>query len=355
MVDYKKFIESVPEGYLNYNLYGNDYKLNMLTWGWSTTSSCSHIFGVSTNIDSFEQDEYTDTQYSNFNLVVGANIGKHKAAFRVRRITGENTYYYYNDETNVYDEGKWGNLINKTILRAYDVFPVGHIGVGKLYVVAFLETDISKNPYTRYKKKIKAKYGENSYEVEILPFLHYDLSRGGFLRIGTSASFAYGKFKYTDIWDSEEVTLPGWVYYGWEEEWERPSYGNFLRFINFSEMNMEVRISTNTLIISHVWTHLTFLKSKKIYGDTDYQEGEGYFFVKEAERKNFLREFWMGGMFGIRYEGPFEISLILNFPIQYDNALTTDVEGVDGRVFSGLSNPMPKIRRPVYLSIIIGF
>ncbi len=329
MLTYKKFNESTPSGYLNYTLNGIEHNLNLFTWGWSTTSSCSHIFGISTNIDAFKQDYYSDTDYNAIDFVTGININNHRAGIRIRNISGKNINYSYNKESNQYTRKKYGNLINKTTIRVYDVFKLKKMRSGDLYVVFLIEGDFTKNNFTKNGLKLESAYNEKAFGGEVLPFLHFPLNRKGFIRIGTSLSVFFGNFEYNDIWGGQKTILPGWYYIGKDVWWQRPSYGNFLKITNFSEIDTEISLSNKTTLLLHFWTHLTYTHTKKIYGDVEYNEENGYTFIKEAERKNTLKEFWLGGLFGIRIKGKPEIMILLNLPIQYDTSSTTTINEIE--------------------------
>ncbi len=355
MFDIRRFKESEPDGYLNYELGGREFKLNLFTWGWSTTSSCSHIFGIPTNIDSFSQDEYTSTSYYESNFVFGFSNNNHKSAIRIRKISGKENFYYYDEEENIYKKEKYGRLLNKTTLRAYDTFVLKNMGRKKLYLVALVESDFTKNNFTRFSQKLESAYEEKSIGAELLPFVHFDFGKESFLRAGTSISVFYGTYKYTDVWGGERVLLPGWYYFGEDVWWERPSKGNFWKITNFSEMDAELNVSKKLTFIVHIWTHLTYTSYLKIFGDTDYSEGEGYFFIEEARRRNKLKEFWLGGLLGIKLKGKPEIIFVLNLPVQYDNSFFTEINTSNGGHFNSLSDALPKVRRPVYFSLMIGF
>ncbi len=106
IINYKKFSEGRPSGYLKYSFEGEEKVLSRYNWGWSTVAGCNHIFGVSTNIDAFWQDEYIDTRYSQFDMVLGADFGENKIGFRLRKQWGQESYYKYEDSINNYVKSK---------------------------------------------------------------------------------------------------------------------------------------------------------------------------------------------------------------------------------------------------------
>ncbi len=355
MLNVKKFSESQPDGYLNYSLSDGEHNLNLFTWGWSTTSSCSHIFNIPTNIDSFPQDEFSDTDYLKIDFVIGINSRNHKGAIRIRRISGEEKFFHYNEVENAYEKEKYGNLLGKTTLRLYDAFILKNCGDKKLYLVALIEGDFTKNNFTKNSIKLESGYEETTIGGELLPFVHFDLKEKGFIRAGTSISIFYGNYKYTDVWGGEKVILPGWYHLGEDVWWERPSKGNFWKITNFSEINAEILLSRNSTLIFHLWTHLTYTYFLKIFGDTLYSEENGYFFVEEARRNNKLNEFWMGGLIGIRVNKNPELMFVLNLPIQYDNSFYTNIKTTNNVKFVSFSDALPKIRKPIYFTFALSF
>ncbi len=353
LVEYKRFAEGKPQGFLKYTMEEEERELGIFNWGWSTVHGCNHIFGVSANIDSFWQDFYASTSFSQLDLVLGADLGENKIGFRLRRISGAQAYFEYDPEANAFSREKWGNSLGKITLRNYGVWKLGELSPkARLFLVTFLEASFVRNHDRWMGEELLGGYRENDYELEALPFLHFDLPRNGFLRIGTSLSLTRGSFKQVDIWGGKEVIAGGWANYGWEESWERPSYGNFWRIVVFSEADLEVGLSESLRGIFHLWTHHTFYYKKKFYGNTK-SEGDLLRFEEKASRRSYLKEFWLSGTLGFLKEGPVSLGVFLDFPIQYDNYMTTEVKGTKG-YFKGKADPQPKVRKPVVLWAVFG-
>ena len=187
--NYKYSTEARPSGYLKFTKDGQETRLNRFNWGWSTLHGCNHIFGGPTSIDSFWQDEYTHTKGSQFDFTIGTDIKENKLGFRFRKSTEYGDYYYYSDSMNQYTKDEWSDKTSKTMLRSYDVFKITNIGSAKLFLCGVLEADFVRKNYTWEGVDLLDTYKENLYVAEFLPFLHFDISDGGFFRIGTSASF----------------------------------------------------------------------------------------------------------------------------------------------------------------------
>lgn len=354
IVNYTKFSEGEPSGYLKYTLWGEERVLGRYNWGWSAIHGCNHIFGVSTNIDAFWQDEYTHTTYSQFDLVVGADLGENKIGFRFRRQRGSESYYEYEDSVNDYVKSKWGNNTGKTTIRNYNVLKIGDLSESaRLYVVTFLETSFTRNHFTLSGEELLDGYNENDYEVEMLPFVHVDLPGKSFLRVGTSISITRGNFKYKEVWGSREVYSSGWANYGWEVLWERPSYGNFWRFTVFSEADLELMLSQEPelRLILNVWTHHNFVRAKKYYGWTE-SVGDKLQFHESAKRSSKLNEFWLSGTVGFMFGDRIKIGIFADLPIQYDNFIATEISGENG-YFKGEADAQPKVRKPAMVWGII--
>ncbi|MBD3414828.1 MAG: hypothetical protein GF421_10415 [Candidatus Aminicenantes bacterium] len=348
---YQRFEEESPSGYLSYSFNGSETNLNQYNWGWSTVSGCNHIFGISTNIDSFWQNSYTHTRYSLLDFTLGGNIGTHKAAIHIRRHFGKDHYYTYSSSQNDYLKQKWGSQVNKTMLRGYDVFKFLQIGGAQFYMVALVEADFERNPYLWEDIKLEDQFIKNTYAAEVLPFVHFDLSRGGFFRIGTSASLIANNYSYKEIWGSQEVYSHGWATFDWEKPWERSSYGRSYIFTNFSEANLEIVAADKPHLAFRLdfWSHLALHYTDRFYG-RNRSDGSGiYSFQQQAHRKNFLRELWMSGTFGFQIGRRISWGLYANLPIYYDPFQTTEITGNSGEYFSGVSNSQPQIRRPLQL------
>lgn len=354
IMNYTKFSEGNPTGYLIYTLQGEERTLGRYNWGWSTIHGCNHIFGVSTNIDAFWQDEYTLTTYSQFDLVVGADLGENKIGFRFRRQKGTEAYYGYENSINGYSKSKWGNNTGKTTIRNYNVLKIGDLSEkARLFVVTFVEASFTRNHFTLSGEELLDGYNEDDYEVEVLPFIHFDLPAGSFLRIGTSISITRGSFKYKEVWGSREVYSSGWANYGWEVFWERPSYGNFWRFTIFSEADLELMLSRepDLKLILNVWTHHNFVRTKKYYGWTESM-GDKLQFHESAKRSSKLNEFWLSGTVGFVFGNRIKIGIFADLPIQYDNFIATEISGESG-YFKGEADVQPKVRKPAMLWGII--
>lgn len=232
--NYKYSSEARPSGYLKFTKDGQETRLNRYNWGWSTRFSCNHIFGGPTSIDSFWQDEYTHTKGSQFDLTIGTDIKENKLGFRFRKSTEYGDYYYYSESMNQYAKDEWSDKTSKTMLRSYDVFKITNIGSAKLFPCGVLEADFIRKNYTWEGVDLLDTYKENLFVAKFLPFLHFDISDGGFFRIGTSASFFWKDYAYREVWGSQEVYSHGWAYFWWEPYWERSSYGKTFTFINFT-------------------------------------------------------------------------------------------------------------------------
>ncbi len=350
---FSRFSEGTPKGYLRYTMEGSERELGVFNWGWSTVHGCNHIFGVSANIDSFWQDFYAQTSYSQWDAVLGVNTGENKLGFRFRRINGLQDYFEYDEVLNRFVREKWGNTLGKTTLRNYGVFKIKEFSPKlKLYLVTFAEVDLVRNHDRWMGEELLDGYRENDYEFELLPFFHIDLPGEGFLRIGTSISITRGNFKQVEIWGGREVYAGGWVYYGWEEIWERPSYGNFWKLTVFSEADMEISLSPSLRFIFNLWSHHNFIYTHKFYGSTK-SDGGSLYFQEKARRKSFLKEFWLSGSIGFMTRGVVSLGIFADFPIHYDNYLRTRVEGE--KYFYGEADPQPKIRKPFSLWAVLSF
>ncbi len=353
LMKYTKFQEGNPRGFLRYAIGGQERELGIFNWGWSTSHGCNHIFGVSANIDSFWQDYYASTSYSQMDLVLGMDFGGNRVGFRVRRVSGDQDYFEYDSQSNTYSREKWGNTLGRLTLRSYGVWKMGEISPGAiLYVVTFLETSFVRNHDKWSGEVLLDGYSENDYEAEVLPFIHFTLPRNGFLRVGTSLSLTRGYFKRAEIWGGREVYGGGWAYYGWEKRWERPSYGNYWRIVVFSEADLEIGLSRSLRALFHLWTHHAFYFTRKFYGRTR-KEGDGFRFEEEARRNSYLKEFWLSGTAGFLRQGPVSFGIFLDFPIQYDNYMSTEIKGKKG-YFKGTADPQPKIRKPVLVWALVG-
>ncbi len=356
IVNYRRFSEGSPSGYLKYTFEGEERVLGIYNWGWSTVHGCNHIFGVPTNIDAFWQDFYTDTAYSQFDFVLGADIGENKVGFRFRRQRGTEAYYKYEDSVNDYVKSRWGNNTGRTTIRNYNVIKLGDLSDNaRLFVVTFAEASFTRNHYTLNGEELLDGYRENDYEAELLPFVHVDLSKGSYIRAGTSISITRGNYKYWEVWGSREVTSSGWANYGWEQPWERSSYGNFWRFTVFSEVDLELMLSQDPALklIMNVWTHHNYVRTKRYYGWTR-SEGDNLYFYKSAERTTKLKEFWLSGTVGLMVGTRVSFGVFADLPVQYDNRLTTEINGDKG-YFKGVSDAQPKVRQPARIWAILSF
>ena len=345
---YTQHRENSPRGYLRFNRNGSEISTNRFNWGWSTAAGCNHIFGTSTNIDAFWLDHYTDSKLSQLDLVIGTDIRDHKVGFRYRRSAELGDYYSYSDSQDEYVNGDWREKTTKTTYRAYDVFKLMTIGDSKLYLCSVIETDIIRSRDINAEVELLDSYRENVYAFELLPFFHFDLAGGGFLRIGSSASFFFNGYRYQDIWGDQKVYRQSWPRFGWERSWESSSYGNTFTFINFSEADMELPVFRrwNLLISVDLWSHQVYSKTKRYYGQNQKQEG-AYNFHRVAERKNVLKESWFGGTFGVFFGKKLSLGLFMDLPVYYDQKISTEIKGEEGDYFHGLSDAQPSIRTPV--------
>lgn len=354
ILNYTRFSEGQPSGFLEYTMEGRKISLNRFNWGWSTVVGCNHIFGVRSNIDAFWQDRYNQTTLSQLDLVFGADLGENKIGLRIRRIQGHQTYYEYDERVDFYREESIGNNVGKTLIRNYNVLKVSDLTEkSKLFVVLVGEVDFVRNPFTKGDTVLLDSYREDTFGAEILPFLHFDLPAGGFFRIGSSVSLFRTNYRYIDVWGGQEVYSPGWAAFDWEPWWERSSYGHWWKFTVFSEADLEVVLirQPRLLLLMDMWTHHNFVWTSRFYGKPE-PSGEGYSFRVEAERRNFLKELWMGGTFGLMFGDDFKIGIFMDFPIYYDNYRTTEIEGEGGNYFKGISDAQPRVRKPVQVWVL---
>ena len=177
------------------------------------------------------------------------------------------------------------------MVRSYDVIKITDIGGAKLYLCGVLEADFVRKRDIKKDVELLDSYRENAYVFELLPFIHFNLDGGGFLRIGSSASFFWTGYKYRDIWGEQEVYSPSSAHIGWEQSWEGSSYGDQFSFINFSEANLELPAfkSWNLILSVDIWSHQVYRKTTRYYG-TNIRDENVYTFHKTAERKNVLKE-----------------------------------------------------------------
>ncbi len=135
--------------------------------------------------------------------------------------------------------------------------------------------------------------------------------------------------------------------------WERSSYGNVFTFINFTEADLELPLVErwNLLLSLDVWSHLVFSRTKRFYGD-NVREGDAYRFLKEAERKNTLRETWFGGTFGLMMGKRISYGTFVDLPVYYDKFVGTEIQQATD-FFKGKANAQPAIRRPVSLWALV--
>ncbi len=353
MVNYRTFREGRPSGYLRFTRDGAETQLNRYNWGWSTVSACNHIFGDPTNIDAFWEDSYTDAEGSQFDVVLGADIKENKLGFRFRRLTEYGDDYRYSADANKYLKSDYRRKAAKTFLRASQLLKITEIHGAKLFLCAVTEADFLRQNYLKSGTELQNFYKENAYAIELLPVLHFDLDRGGFFRIGTSASFFYKDYGNKEFWGQQEVYSPGWARLGWEASWEKSSYGRTFTFINFTEADLELPLIErwNLLLSLDVWSHQVWSRTKRFYGD-NIRENETYRFTKEAERINTLRESWFGGTFGVMIGKRLSVGLFLDLPVYYDKFVSTDVQ-VMGESFRAKADAQPAIRKPVSLWALI--
>jgi hypothetical protein len=351
----ENFKEGDPSGHLEYTFNNVKNMYNRFNWGWSTVLGCGHIFGPPTNIDAFWQDYYIDTRYSTLDVTIGANFKKNKAGFHFRQQKGEYGYYGYNEEQNGYEKFQWSDRVKKTMWRGYDVFKILNIGKAELFMVGLVELDVTRNPVIYQGIELEDMYREDKYGIELLPFLHFDLPDQGFFRIGTSVSFFKSDYAYREVWGGQEVYSSGWMTFDWEQWWERSSYGDSSVFTNFSEADLELVLSSKSklTLISHLWSHLSYITTHRYYGNTISDENGVYRFIKSAERTNTLRELWIGGTFGFQVGKKWSVGIFVDLPIHYDVFRTTEITGSEGEYFKGSSNDQPTIRKPVQLRLLV--
>jgi len=349
VLNYRYFREGRPSGFLHFTRDGLETRLNRYNWGWSTLSSCNHIFGTSANIDAFWEDGYTDTEGSQVDVVLGADVKEHKLGFRFRRLTEFGDEYTYSSDANQYLKDPYRRKSAKTFLRASELFRITEIEGAKLYLCAVTEADFVHQNYLKSGTELTSFFRENAYALELLPILHFDLDRGGFFRIGTSASFFYKGYGYREIWGEQEVYSPGWACFGWEQSWERSSYGNTFTFINFTEADLELPLIERwgMLLSLDLWSHQVWSRTKRFYGSNVENNGT-YSFAREAARTNTLRESWFGGTFGVMAGKRLSVGLFLDLPVYYDKFVGTDLQ-MTAESFKGKANAQPAIRKPVSL------
>jgi len=347
MLNYRRYKEGSPKGLLSFSQDGQDVRLNRFNWGWSTVQGCNHIFGSKTNIDAFWEDSYTSTEGSQLDVVLGADIGENKLGFRFRRLMEYGDEYGFSAAENRYLKDPYRRKAAKTFLRASELFKITDIHEAGLFLCAVAEADFLRQKNLTGGTELLDSFKENAYALELLPILHFDLDRGGFFRIATSASFFWKDYGYRDVWGDQEVYSPGWAHMGWETAWERSSYGHTFSFINFTEADLELPLIEKWafLLSLDVWSHQVFAWTKRYYGDNVKSEG-AYDFVKEAERKNTLRESWFGGTFGLMAGKRISLGLFLDLPVYYDKSVSTEIAG-GGEIFKGRSDAQPAVRKPV--------
>jgi hypothetical protein len=349
VVNYRAFREGRPSGHLRFNREGLETLLNRYNWGWSTLSSCNHIFGTSANIDAFWEDSYTDTEGSQLDVVVGTDLKEHKLGFRFRRLAEYGDEYAYSEDANQYLKNSYRQKTAKTFLRASELFKIAEIEGAKLYLCAVTEGDFLRQNYLKGGTELTDFYRENALALELLPVLHFDLERGGFFRIATSASFFYKGYGYREVWGDQEVYSPGWAYCGWEQSWERSSYGRTLTFINFTEADLELPLIDRWGLLASLdlWSHQVWSRTRRFYG-TNVENNGTFDFAKEAERTNTLRESWFGGTFGAMVGKRLSVGLFLDLPVYYDKFVSTDLR-MAGESFNGKADAQPAVRKPVSL------
>ncbi|MDH7511377.1 MAG: hypothetical protein QHH14_00320 [Clostridiales bacterium] len=353
IVNYKSFREGRPSGYLQYVKNGQELRLNRYNWGWSTVQGCNHIFGTKTNIDAFWQDAYTRAEASQLDVVLGADFKDHKLGFRFRQVSEYGDEHRYSAARNEYVQNPYKKKTGKTILRSSNLFKILEFRNAEFLFCVVGEGDFIKQRYLTGGTELLDFYREKAYALELLPILHFELDRGGFFRIGTSASFFWKDYGYRETWGKQEVYAPGWANFGWETSWERSSYGNAFTFINFTEADLELPLleSWGLLLSLDVWSHQVFSWTTRFYG-TNVAEDSVYHFVKKAERENFLRESWFGGMFGLMAGKRVAVGLFLDLPVYYDKFISTDLDK-EGARFKASTNAQPAIRKPVSLWALI--
>ncbi len=353
IVNYKSLREGRPSGYLQYVKEGQEMRLNRYNWGWSTVQGCNHIFGTKTNIDAFWQDAYTRSEASQLDVVLGADVKDHKIGFRFRQVNEYGDEFRYSASQNNYIQNSYEKKTGKTILRSSNLFKILAFRNADFLCCVVGEGDFLKQRYLTEGTELLDFYRENAYAVEFLPIIHFSLDRGGFFRIGTSASFFWKDYDYRETWGKQEVHAPGWANFGWETSWERSSYGNAFTFINFAEADLEMPLlETWDLLLSlDVWSHQVFSWTRRFYGD-NVADGDIYRFVKSAERENFLRESWLGGTFGLMAGKKLTVGLFLDLPVYYDKAVRTELEK-EGELFKASTNAQPAVRKPVSLWALI--
>lgn len=349
VVNYRYFREGRPSGFLHFTRDGLETRLNRYNWGWSTVSSCNHIFGTSANIDAFWEDGYADTEGSQLDVVLGADVKEHKLGFRFRQLTEFGDDYSYSPDANQYLKDPYRRKSAKSFFRASELFKLTEIEGAKVYLCAVAEGDFLRQNYLKNGTELMSFFRENDYGLEFLPVLHFDLDRGGFFRLGTSASFFYKGYSYRDVWGDQEVYSPGWASYGWEQTWERSSYGHIFTFINFTEADLELPLIERWgfLLSLDVWSHQVWSKTERFYGDNTEDNGT-YRFTQEAERTNTLRESWFGGTFGFMAGKKLSVGLFLDLPVYYDKFVTTDLR-MTAESFEAKADAQPAVRKPVTL------
>jgi len=349
VVNYRYFREGRPSGFLHFTRDGLETRINRYNWGWSTLSSCNHIFGTSANIDAFWEDGYTDTEGSQFDVVLGADRNENKFGFRFRRLTEYGDDYSYSENANQYLKDPYRRKSGKTFLRTSELFKITDIEGAKLFLCTVAEGDFLRQNYLKSGQELTGFLKENAFALELLPILHFDLDRGGFFRIGTSASFFYKAYGNRETWGEQEVYSPGWACFGWEQSWERSSYGHTFTFINFTEADLELPLVERWgLGLSlDVWSHQVWSRTRRFYGDNVEKDGI-FSFSKEADRTNTLRESWFGGTFGVMSGKRLSVGLFLDLPVYYDKFVSTDLR-MTTESFKAKADAQPAIRKPVSL------
>lgn len=353
VVHYRSSREARPRGYLRYVKDGQELRVNRFNWGWSTVQGCNHIFGTKTNIDAFWQDAYTQSESSQFDCVVGADLKGHKIGFRFRRVNEYGDEFRYVSAQNDYVQNPYQKKTGKTILRSSNLIKIIDFAKAEFLFCVVAEGDFVKQRYLSGGTELLDFYRENAYALELLPIIHFNLEGGGFFRVGTSASFFRKDYGYREIWGKQEVYSPGWASFGWETSWERSSYGHAFTFINFTEADLELPLLESPALLASIdiWSHQVFSWTTRVYGTNVAQAGV-YQFVQSAERENYLRESWFGGTFGLMVGKRLSVGLFLDLPVDYDKYVGTELEK-EGARFKGQTNAQPAIRKPVSLWALV--
>lgn len=352
--NYSRIEEGNPSGFLQYSQDGREIRMNRYTWGWSASSGCQKIFGTSTNIDAFWQDSFTDSLRDQIDFVFGMDLKDHKVGLRYRKINVHGEYHSYSKALDKYLPSDISEKVTIHLFRPYAVFSIKDLGSSKIFGVSVFEFDsLKERPVSKRGKEFLNSYNEKKLTGEFLPFAHFDIGRG-FLRFGSGVSLGYKWYDYTDIWGRQKVYQQSAAYYDWERSWEHSSFGNEISLISFSELDTELLLEKrfNSTLRLEVWRMITYYRTKRFYGNNIY-DGESYNFFQTAERKNTLKEDWLGGTVGVLFGNKISVGIFMDIPVFYKKSVSTEVKGKTSEFFKGFRDFQPAVREPLKFWIML--